>query len=159
MGDLPEPLRDVDSSCWEKTSEKDGRYNCVAWAVEDQSRNIWPIPVGLGHQSWPRELEQRISLETFRKLFEMYGYELCEDTEHENGTEKIAIYKDENGKPTHVTRQLTSGEWSSKIGRGIDISHGRHDLLEGVHYGSVALIMKRKKGTGTSSVPMRLLRT
>jgi hypothetical protein len=62
------------------------------------------------------------------------------------GLEKVALYADANGCPTHVARQLPNGRWTSKLGELEDIEH---DLpaLEGDLYGSVTLVLKRPAST------------
>lgn len=73
------------------------------------------------------------------------GYALCKNAGYEDGFEKIAIYVDSNGKPTHVARQLSSGHWTSKLGKLEDIEHKTLESLSGSQYGTVAVIMKRPK--------------
>ena len=57
------------------------------------------------------------------------------------GSKKIAIYQS-GGLPTHAARQLPDGQWTSKLGRNIDISHTLPGL-EGPEYGQVAVFMRR----------------
>lgn len=64
---------------------------------------------------------------------------------YEEGFEKIAIYIDSHGKPTHAARQLSSGKWTSKLGQLEDIEHSNLDDVTGLHYGSVGAILKRQK--------------
>ncbi len=66
----------------------------------------------------------------------------CEQSEFEQGFEKIAIYVNNMGKPTHAARQLPSGYWTSKLGRWIDIEHTLAGLTES-EYGSVAQVLRR----------------
>ena len=81
-------------------------------------------------------------MEAFRQVFVMHGYAVCDQIDPEPGYEKIAIFTDADGCPTHAARQLSSGVWTSKLGRLEDIEHALHDL-EGTEYGSVVLLMKR----------------
>ena len=81
-------------------------------------------------------------MEAFRLAFVVHGYAVCDQIDVEPGYEKIAIFADPDGCPTHAARQLSSGVWTSKLGRLEDIEHALHDL-EGAEYGSVFLIMKR----------------
>ena len=69
-------------------------------------------------------------------------YAPCADDQRENGFEKVAIFVDSSGTPTHAARQMGSGMWSSKLGKEHDIAH---ELLGvcGRHYGSVGMIVKR----------------
>ena len=71
------------------------------------------------------------------------GFEDCDSIEHETSFEKVAVFVDSSGKPTHAARQLPSGRWRSKLGSIEDIEHVLHEL-EGGAYGSVGLVMKRR---------------
>ena len=121
------------------TSEEDVDYNCVAWAVGD-SRKWWePLP-GL---YWPPGIMKEYTLAAYARVFEIHGYAACDNPEFEPGYDKIAIFVDEAGAPSHATRQTTSGKWTSKIGELEDIEHDCLSALEGEAYGTVAQIMKR----------------
>jgi hypothetical protein len=65
----------------------------------------------------------------------------------EAGFEKIAIYVDGDGVPTHAARQLSDGAWTSKLGEWEDIRHLTLEAMEddglGLGYGKVSLILKR----------------
>lgn len=69
------------------------------------------------------------------------GYETCQTRDLEPGKRKIAIYA-KGDLPTHAARQLPTGEWTSKLGRYVDIGHALTDL-EGEVYGTVAVIMSK----------------
>jgi hypothetical protein len=56
--------------------------------------------------------------------------------------ERVAVFVDGGGAPTHVARLLPSGRWSSKLGEWIDIEHDL-SALEGPAYGRVASVMRR----------------
>jgi hypothetical protein len=100
----------------------------------------------------PRELTS----EAFRHAFATLGYSHCQGEEPEPGYEKVALFADADGNPTHAARQLSTGQWTSKLGKAEDIEHRLHDL-EGEVYGRVVWIVKREcpsapdKGTGTTS--------
>ena len=68
----------------------------------------------------------------------------------EEGVEKIALYADQGGEPTHMARQLRSGKWTSKLGELEDIEHDDLAILEGECYGQVVTILKRKQRATTS---------
>ncbi len=57
--------------------------------------------------------------------------------------EKVAIYEDAQGKPTHMARQLDSGLWTSKLGEAWDIVHHALEGIEGQQYGRATLAMRR----------------
>lgn len=80
--------------------------------------------------------------DTFVQAFALIGFMPCEGSELEQGFEKIAIYVNNMGQPTHAARQLPSGNWTSKLGRWIDIEHTLSGLTES-EYGSVARILRR----------------
>ena len=70
---------------------------------------------------------------------------MCNSIAYEEGFEKVAIYIDTHGKPTHAARQLSSGIWTSKLGQLEDIEHSKLDDITGSQYGSVGVILKRLK--------------
>jgi hypothetical protein len=110
----------------------------------------WWWPVGIGRTYWPDGVQRLVTLDAFREAFATLGFAACTSHGLEPGVEKIALFADPQGKPTHAARQLPSGEWTSKLGRREDIEHALHDL-EGTLYGSVALIMARPQQTGEVS--------
>lgn len=117
-------------------------YNCIAWAAGNSEKWWWP---DLQNQYfWPLKIPREETLEAFVKVYEILGYTICQDSEYENGFEKIAIYVDSIGRPTHAARQLSSVRWTSKLGRLEDIEHTL-DALTGSKYGYVGVIMKRSK--------------
>ena len=77
--------------------------------------------------------------------FETLGYEPCADAHQKPGFEKLALYADEYGSPTHVARQLSYGNWTSKLGAFEDIEHKTLRALEGVLYGKVVQHLRRRR--------------
>ena len=75
----------------------------------------------------------------------MKGYQPCEGADHEWRFEKIAIYADRYGEPTHAARSLLFGGWISKLGQNVDIRHESLEGLEGGLYGSVIQVMRRPR--------------
>jgi hypothetical protein len=69
---------------------------------------------------------------------------VCPGEEAEPDFEKVALFADAQGKPTHAARQLSSGRWTSKLGKKEDLEHALH-ALSGAVYGSVVLVMKRPR--------------
>lgn len=112
-------------------------YNCFAWAAGDNKRCWDPFSY-----YWPGGLPREHSLATFIKLYESLGYEVCSNHQLETGYEKIALYVDDQGLPSHAAKQLRSGLWSSKLGQNKDIQH-KLDGLMGTVYGKVAKILKK----------------
>ena len=117
-------------------------YNCIAWAAEDIEAWWWPD--ANNQYYWPDEVPREESFEAFKDLFEKWDYQECETGDYEEGYQKIAIYVNANNKPTHMSRQLSSGIWTSKLGQIEDIEHSFQGL-DSPTYGSIAVIMKRFK--------------
>jgi hypothetical protein len=120
-----------------KTSEIDIRYNCIAWAFGDNSRHWWPNP----RTFWPVHTQNMQALECFINWFAIDGWEETPERSYEQGYTKIALYT-LNKQPTHASRLLPSGKWTSKLGGNIDLSHEIDDL-DGPSYGSVYKIYKK----------------
>jgi hypothetical protein len=86
--------------------------------------------------------------------FSTLGYEPCGSGMCEEGYEKLAIYVDNDGFPIHMARQLLNGEWSSKLGTWIDITHELDGLTgtpteSGTPYGSIAQFLRRSRSHAT----------
>lgn len=125
------------------TSPETPFYNCIAWAAGENARWWWPDPNNQYY--WPPGIPRHETLQAFILLFKNIGYTLCEDAEYEDAFEKIAIYVDDStGKPTHAAKQVSYGRWTSKLGRLVDIEHDISGVA-GKHYGSPAVVMKRRK--------------
>lgn len=125
-------------SPFEITSPATRAYNCTAWVAHDVRRWWWPAPGGY----WPDDASKERSLGAFRRMYELLGFQYCPSRGYEEGFEKVAVFVDVEGKPTHAARQLRNGRWTSKLGGAEDIEHELHDL-EGDQYGRVGLVMKR----------------
>jgi hypothetical protein len=102
------------------TSLATPQYNCIAWAAEDTGHFWWPDRMQLGY--WPPGVARETTLDAFVAAYRTLGYEPCGDGEFDLGYQKVAIYC-RLGKPTHAARQLPTGEWTSKLGKAVDISH------------------------------------
>lgn len=126
---------------FEQTSDLDGRYNCIAWAANDNKRWYEPDPIGFYY--WPDEIPREYSISSYIALYEFLGYEKCADDDIEIGFEKIAIYS-KNNIPTHAARQLDNGNWTSKLGKNIDVSHSLFSMMNGF-YGNVVQFLKKRK--------------
>ncbi len=123
------------------TSPATTDYNCIAWAAQDVSAWWWPDPHG--QYFWPIGVPRETSLQAFELAYEELGFTRCADGTVEQGQEKIAIYADSQGLPTHAARLLLSGRWTSKLGPYVDIEHGTVQGVEGPDYGTVAFFMRR----------------
>ena len=124
------------------TSSADPAYNCAAWAAGETDR--WWEPSTGGGYYWPPAVPPGHSMASFVAAFTALGYEPCSDGRTEPGTEKLALYADEHGLPTHVSRELPSGTWRSKLGASEDLEHDMLEALEGVLYGRVVQHLRRR---------------
>ena len=127
--------------CIEITSPPTTAYNSIAWAMNEN--DCWWSPDPFGIYYWPLGVPTTETLDTYTHLFELYGYVLCSNADLESGYEKVAIYANSDGEPTHVAKQLTCGRWTSKLGQGHDIRHDSPGVLEARVYGFVSRILKR----------------
>ncbi len=126
------------SSSYKLTSPKTRSYNCIAWAAGDPSRWWWPaLPA-----YWPPGVMRECTMAAFIHAYGTLGYTPCDDGGVEIGYEKVAIYVDSNGVPTHAARQLSNGHWTSKLGGLEDIQHELGGI-EGTSYGRVGQHLRR----------------
>ena len=123
-----------------ETSRATSEYNCIAWAAGDPERWWWPS----SEAYWPEGVAEEATLECFLQAFATRGYERCRDGALEPTFDKVALYVDEVGVPTHAARQLPNGRWTSKLGTYVDIEHTLAGL-EGPAYGTVAAFLRRSK--------------
>ena len=127
-------------------------YNCIAWAAGEDRR--WWEPDEDGIEYWPPGIPREYTVQVYIAAFESLGYTKCEDEGLEAGFEKVAVYARE-GEPTHASRQLDDGTWTSKIGKLSEIVHA-FEALNGDEYGSPVQILRRVRrppGTGSMSSP------
>ena len=121
------------ASRYRVTSEETAGYNCIALAAG--TTNAWWWPDAGGEYYWPGQVPREETLEAFVRTFALAGYEACDEMRLEAGFEKVAIYVDAAGTPTHAARQLESGEWTSKLGSWEDIEHDGLDAVGGQRSG------------------------
>jgi len=134
------------STSYQVTSPDDPAYNCIAWALGDVTHFWYDAPVR-GYY-WPPGVKSADTISGWMEVFSVHGYQLSGDGSLEPEYEKVAIYVDADGAPSHVSRQKASGIWTSKLGKGEDIDHADLVALEGKEYGKVACIMKRSAPGG-----------
>ncbi len=134
---------------YEVTSAETSEYNCIAHAAGKDNNWWWPAPPP---SYWPHGVAQEETLQSFVLAYTVEGYTVCatQSREVESGIEKVAIYVDGNGVPTHAARQLIDGTWTSKLGEWEDIQHNSLEAMEdsggmGLGYGKVALILRRQR--------------
>ncbi len=133
----------LESALYEVSSPQDAKYNCVAWATgpAEVRRRWWPAPSPFYY--WPVEPREE-TVAGFIRAFGQLGYAVCDTGDLETGYERLAVYSDEAGTPTHMARQLPSGHWTSKLGELEDTEHVTLDQLSGLDYGRVVQFLKRK---------------
>jgi hypothetical protein len=122
------------------TSPENRDYNCAAWAAGDDQAWWWPSP-DVPECYWPTSRRDG-SLEAITEGFGALGYSACESPELESDYEKVAIFANDDG-PTHVARQLSTGRWTSKLGKLEDIDHSTLADIECDLYGRPVLFMRR----------------
>lgn len=129
------------------TSEPAARYNCIAWAGRDTTRN-WDCTRQGGF--WPTGAEPGETIAHLIAVFRLEGYEVCENGDLEAGHEKLALFADDDGEWQHAARQLPDGQWTSKMGELEDITHSHLDAVVSTDYGRVACYLRRPL---TPSIP------
>jgi hypothetical protein len=150
LKDVEDDFPNLQAGTWRQSSERDDKYNCIAFAVHD-TRQFWdPDYIGVKGYYWPPGIARNFKRNTLIRLFELHGYKVCANSDLEPDFEKIAIYSDPTGEGTHAARQKASGVWTSKLGYGVDIEH---NTLEGLHsdiYGEASIYMRRKRIRGAA---------
>ena len=126
-----------------KTSDPASDENCIAHTVG--ARGEWWEPImGRYWPLGPPYYNHRV--ESLVRVYERFGFVVCDSAEHESEYEKIAIYGD-GEEYTHAARQLTAdGIWTSKLGPDDDINHATLEALAGGTYGQVVKLMRRRAG-------------
>jgi hypothetical protein len=124
-------------------SPRTRRYNCIAWAAGDDANWWWPTNgPGDAPRFWPAGAPREETLAAFIAAFATLNFTPTDSAVQESGFEKVAVFVDTRGVPTHAARQLPTGLWTSKLGQWEDIEH-QLLALEGEIYGRVAVVFKR----------------
>lgn len=146
---LEELFPGLQTATYEITSAQATNYNCIAWALHHATLYWDPQMVGVRGYYWPPQVKKDDSLRSWIDVFKLHGYKPCDDGALEPNYEKIALYGKSDGDATHVARQLSSGLWTSKLGKLEDISHDTLQALESgdespqENYGIVVQFMRR----------------
>jgi len=120
------------------TGDASDEYNCIAHACGHDDRWNWP------GRHWPKGFGSSRSVRTFKNFLALHRFEQCGDGALEEGWEKVALYAT-GDTAQHAARQLNSGEWTSKMGHGIVITHPDVHSVEGPKYGKVVMYFRRKR--------------
>jgi hypothetical protein len=126
------------------TSPKSQEYNCFAWVAGDQER--WWQPTPEDEFYWVQGVPMEETLSAYIQAYQKLGYAICDNAVLETGYEKIALYVNDEGIPTHAAKQLSTGKWSSKLGWLEDIEHELEGLT-GEQYGKVGQVLRRINST------------
>ena len=133
---------------YNQESDKNGHYNCIAWALGVTTVRYWP---NTRSYSWPSDVPNEETPEAFVQFFATKGYERCNTSDLEDGFERTAIYT-HGTEVLHAAKQKPSGRWTSKLGhKGEDIEHHSLRDIEGGliwywDYGSATIFMRRPYG-------------
>jgi hypothetical protein len=128
---------------YREMSPRTPAYNCIAFAAGDDANWWWPTNnPGDVPRFWPAGVPREETLAAFVAAFAMLRFAPSDSEVPEPGFEKVALFVDGRGVPTHAARQLPTGLWASKFGAWEDIEHELH-ALEGDIYGTVGLLLKR----------------
>jgi hypothetical protein len=125
-----------------KRTSEPADYNCIAFAVWDETQWWWPR--NREDEHWPLPIPDKITIQTFIEAFLTRGFTLCTpNREPEAGYHKIALFALEDGTVKHAAR-LEDGmtRWKSKLGPEEDIEHVLEGL-EGPCYGKVVEIFRK----------------
>lgn len=145
---MPDPILRLDfypnlqQEGYNQESSATPAYNCIAWAVGDDTSWWWPKLSNRSVSYWPAGCPNEETINSFQLMFRSLGYTECLTDDVEHGYEKIVLYA-LNGIPTHAARQDVDGKWLSKIGQYIDIRHTLRGL-EGPRYGQVVKYFKKQ---------------
>ena len=117
-------------------------YNCIGYAAGDDERWWWPQMKPQGY--WPPDVADEITVDAFTQAFKNLGYDRCENGTLVEGFEKVVLYVESSNTPTHMSRQLSDGTWTSKLGPQWDIIHNAVSDLDGPEYGEGKYYFSRK---------------
>jgi hypothetical protein len=134
----------LEAEGYEVKSEATPDYNCIAFAADDLSRRWSPFPEEDAY--WPEGISRGAGVDVFVELYESFQYARCDNSDFEEGFEKIAIYFDaKESEVTHASKLIGPSEWTSKLGDWEDIAHKTLEALESTDYGKAVAFLKRKK--------------
>jgi hypothetical protein len=145
---IPNVFENISAGDFECKSDRDFRYNCIAWAVGKTHQFWWPLDEPHSNYWWPDGLKKALpdeeTVNHFIEAFATEGYRRCLNGKLSRRYEKIVLFVDHNNKPTHAARLLPTGIWTSKLGEDEDIEHVTLGCLEGKSYGHTKMFFKRR---------------
>lgn len=142
---FPDLKNDVN---FEILSPRTPKYNCIAWAMQFEDR--WVSIFDYPGYWWPDGVEKTMSPSALIHAFEAVGFTLCNNSNLEDGFDKVVLYKKEgNEEWTHAARIVSETTEHSKFGQSWDGTHS-HEVLcktgvgyEDSSYGVPYAFMKR----------------
>jgi hypothetical protein len=143
LAHLEQKFPNLAAEGYTKTSDASWTYNCHAHALNDQNRWWQPNKVMGFKTYWPKGAPDQNTVRSHELALGINGYRPCNTDAPEDGFEKIALYVDANGRPTHWARQQASGVWTSKLSQEEDIDHTTLKAIEDSHYGKARYFFKR----------------
>src|SRR5438093_12412314 len=85
------------------TSPRAREYNCSAWAAGDTTRWWWPDSDPDNDAiHWPAGVAREETVDAFVAAFASLGYVPTQTEVYEPGYEKVALYVDAEGLPSHA---------------------------------------------------------
>jgi hypothetical protein len=147
---MQEVFPNANNGNWQATSPATPLYNCLSWALQVDSRSIWPDE-DFDH-GWSPQLPRTEALANIVRFLELCGFSTAQDGTLVQGIEKIALYV-KNGEVKHFARQLPNGYWTSKLGPQADVQHSDVSVFEGTAYGRATTFVQRLRGTTPPRLP------
>jgi len=127
---------------FEITSSETPDYNCLAWALNDNSK--W-------YESdddyfWFNDIARDNLLTTIQKIFENLGFHQTNFAKYQIDYERIALFSIDNNECSHLARQIDEDKWTSKLGSSYDVNHSIKSIENGI-YGNAVIFLERKLNT------------
>jgi hypothetical protein len=122
----------------EISSPETGDYNCLAWALNDNSK--WYESED--DYCWFDKIDRDNKLSTIQKIFEQIGFNLTRNSEYQVDIERVALFSTDNIDCSHLARQIGKNVWTSKLGSSYDVNHTLRAIEDGI-YGNPILFLER----------------
>lgn len=125
---------------FEITSPETANYNCLAWAMKDNSKWIECDEDYFWFDGIPRDNK----LSTIISIFEKKGFQQTKNIEYEDNTELVALFTKDNIECSHLARQIGHQLWTSKLGSSFDVNHSLRSIERGI-YGNAVIFVKKER--------------